>query len=177
MAPVAVCVEMTTNTLSPNRVIFAADDDHDDLTLLSLLLRKAGVEYPVQLFKRGEDIVAALAKLMENSVSSALKPVMCFLDVKLPPLDGHEVLRWMRAHAALDSVPVVMLSDSEAPKDVTSAVQHGAQCYLTKYPQPAVLREVVSDAERFVLGAPADECFRIPTNQLLVRCRRLNDRR
>ena len=49
----------------------------------------------------------------------------------------------------------------------------GAQCYLTKYPQPAVLREIVGDAERFVAGAPADECFRSPVNQLLVRARRV----
>ncbi|MES2695013.1 MAG: response regulator [Verrucomicrobiota bacterium] len=167
---------MTTPSISANRVILAADDDRDDLALLQLLLRKAGVDYPLQLFHRGEDIVAALSKAMEASVN-ALRPLICFLDVKLPPFDGHEVLRWIRAHSALNNVPVVMLTGSEAPRDVTTAVQHGAQCYLTKYPQPATLREVVSEAERFALGAPADECFRMPTNQLLVRCRRLSDKR
>lgn len=163
---------MTTKSPEPTSVIFAADDDHDDLALLELLLRKARVDYPLQLYREGEEIVAALAKAVETSMN-AMRPLLCFLDVKLAKHGGHEVLRWIRAQPALNSVPVVMLTDSERPRDVTAAVQHGAQCYLNKYPQPAVLREVIDEAQRFTLGAPADECFRMPTNQLLVRCRRL----
>lgn len=167
-----------TTTVSPNdHVIFAADDDSDDLALLGLLLRKAGVDYPLHIFRRGEELVNALSEFVEDSMSKAVRPLLCFVDVRLAAVSGHEVLRWIRGQPALAQMPVVMLTDSEHPKDVTAAVQHGAQCYLTKYPQPAVLREVVDEAGRFALGAPADECFRMPTNQLLVRCRRLSDKR
>ena len=166
---------MSTTYVPPNPVIFAVDDDQDDLALLSLLLRKAGVEYPLELFHQGEEVMASLSKLIETSVS-VVKPLLCFLDVRFGSLTGLDVLRWIRSQPALNSIPVVMLSDSEHPKDITAAVQNGAQCYLTKYPQPSVLREVIGDAERFVLGAPASECFRLPTNQLLVRCRRLSDK-
>jgi hypothetical protein len=72
-------------------------------------------------------------------------------------------------------MPVEMLSSSEHPDDIKQAAQNGAQCYLTKYPQPAVLREVLDEAERFANGVPASECFRLPSNQLLVRWRRVND--
>ncbi len=161
-----------TNLIQANPVIFALDDDSDDLALLQLLLRKGGVEYPLQLFHDGEEAIAALSKALESSLK-ALRPLLCFVDVKLSALNGHDVLRWIRAQPALDHLPVVMLSGSQHPRDVTAAVQYGAQCYLTKYPQPAVLREVVDEAERFLQGAPADECFRLPTNQLLVRGRRL----
>jgi CheY-like chemotaxis protein len=164
---------MTTNSLHQSPVILAVDNDKDDLTLLTLLLRKAGVEHPLELYREGEEIVAALRRAVESSMK-ALRPILCFLDVRMERFTGHDVLRWIRAQPALNNLPVVMLSQSDSPRDVTAAVQHGAQCYLTKYPQPAVLREVVSEAERFALGAPADECFRLPTNQLLVRCRRLN---
>lgn len=166
---------MITTSVPTNRVIFAADDDKDDLTLLGLLLRKAGVEIPLQLFHQGEELVAALSKAVRSSVD-AVRPLMCFLDIKLADATGHEVVRWMRAQPALNDVPVVILTGSENPRDVTAAVQNGAQCYLTKYPQPALLREVVGEAQRFALGAPANECFRLPANQLLVRCRRLSDK-
>jgi CheY-like chemotaxis protein len=166
---------MITTSMQPDHVIFAADDDHEDLALLGLLLRKAGVDYPLQLFRQGEEVVASLSKLVEDSVR-AVKPLLCFLDVGLATITGHEVLRWIRNQPLLNSIPVVMLTGSEHPKDVAAAAEHGAQCYLTKYPQPAVLREVIDDAQRFNLGAPADECFRLPTNQLLVRCRRLSDK-
>ena len=166
---------MITTPVQPTRVIFAADDDKDDLTLLGLLLRKAGVEIPLQIFREGEELVAAFSKLLESSVR-AIQPLLCFVDVKLPDGPGHDVVRWMRSQPQLNDVPVIMLTDSDCPRDVVTAVQTGAQCYLSKYPQPAVLREVVEEAERFCLGAPADECFRMPTNQLLVRCRRLSDK-
>ncbi len=123
---------------------------------------------------KGEDLMQALSKLAESSIK-AIRPLLCFLDVKMPGMSGHEILRWIRAQPALDSVPMVVLSSSEHPEDIKQAIQNGAHCYLTKYPQPAVLKEVVGDAGRFALGAPAGECFRIPENQLLVRCRRLND--
>lgn len=166
---------MITNPVQTQDVIFAADDDKDDLALLSLLLRKAGVELPLRLFRDGQELVAAFAQMLENSVQ-AIRPVLCFLDVKLADVPGHDVLRWIRAQPRLDKVPVVILSGSEHPRDVTTAMESGAQCYLTKYPQPAVLREVFDEAQRFALGAPADECFRFPTNQLLIRGRRLWNR-
>jgi len=166
---------MSTISLRPNLAIFAADDDQDDLALLGLLLRKAGVDYPLELFRHGEELMSSLTKLVEHSVK-AVRPLLCFLDVQLATLTGFDVLRWIRNQPALNSIPVVMLTGSDHPKDVTAAVQSGAQCYLTKYPQPSVLKTVVDDAQRFILGAPADECFRLPSNQLLVRCRRLSDK-
>jgi hypothetical protein len=57
--------------------------------------------------------------------------------------------------------------------DVRKSVEAGAQCYLLKYPQPEVLRAVADDAERFRAGSPTADCFRLPTNQLLTRVRRI----
>ena len=170
---------MTTTTLtSANRAILAADDDNDDLTLLRLLLRKAGVDHPLQLCRDGEAVMATLSALLTNP-GKVLRPLLCFLDLRLSALgiSGLEVLKWIRAQPALNDMPVVMLTDSENPRDVMTAAKNGAQCYLTKYPQPALLRQVIDEAERFALGAPVDEGFRLPANQLLVRGRRLSDRR
>lgn len=157
---------MTTYSQSNPLVIFAADDDHDDLAMLRMLLRKAGVEYPLELYHEGEEIVAALSKLVQNSFN-AFRPLLCFLDVKMSTLTGHDVLRWIRAQPSLNKVPVIFLSGSDHPADLSTARDNGAQCYLTKYPAPAVLRQVVDEARRFGLGAPAFECFRLPMNQLL----------
>lgn len=156
---------------SPQSILLAVDDDADDVDLLRLLLRKAGVSQPTEVFRRGEELVASLARCVEQA-GAAMRPLLCFLDVKMPSMTGHDVLKWIRSQPALDRLPVVMLSSSEHPKDIREAAEHGAQCYLAKYPQPNVLREVVTEAERFALGAPADECFRTPMNLLLVRARR-----
>ena len=163
---------MSPLALDASELILAIDDDPDDVDLLRLLLRKAGIDYPIQTYGHGDDVIAALSKLLENSLR-VFRPLLCFLDVKMPALTGHDVLRWIRSQPAFKSVPVIMLSSSDHPEDIKRAAEAGAQCYLAKYPQPDVLREVVQEAERFALGAPADECFRMPTNLLLVRGRRI----
>jgi CheY-like chemotaxis protein len=153
--------------------VLAVDDDADDVDLLRLLLRKAGVPNPIEVYREGEQIVQALSKFAQSSLK-ALRPLLCFLDVKMPGMTGHDVLKWIRSQPALDALPVVMLSSSEHPEDIKAAAQNGAQCYISKYPQPAVLKELVDEAERFAQGVPANECFRLPSNLLLVRWRRLN---
>ena len=159
------------NTINP--IVLAVDDDSDDVDLLRLLLRKAGAPNPVEIYREGEQLIEALSKIAQSSLA-AIRPLLCFLDVKMPGMTGHDVLKWIRAQPGLDSLPVVMLSSSEHPEDIKQAAQNGANCYLTKYPQPAVLREVLNEAERFAVGVPASECFRMPSNQLLVRWRRVN---
>jgi CheY-like chemotaxis protein len=160
-----------TPTFNLGGIVAAVDDDEDDINLLQLLLRKAGAVEPIHVYRRGEDLVSALSNVVQDSLA-AIRPLLCFLDVKMPSMNGHEVLRWIRGQRSLDRLPVVMLSSSEHPSDVQQAAQQGAQCYLAKYPQPALLREVIEEAERFALGAPAEECFRLPRNLLLVRGRR-----
>ena len=60
------------------------------------------------------------------------KPHVILLDLRLPKLDGQEVLRQIKVSDELKSVPVVVLTTSEADKDVNSAYQNGANSYLAK---------------------------------------------
>ena len=160
---------METHSPPPERsVILAVDDDEDDVDLMRLLLRKAGVTHPIEIFHRSEDLMDAFAALMKKSVE-AVFPLLCFLDVKMPSINGHELLRWIRKQPRLDSVSVVMLSSSEHPEDIKQAAEGGAQCYLAKYPHPTVLKRVVDEAERIssAESAAAKEWFGLPANLLL----------
>src|SRR5436309_3003370 len=120
------------------RVIVAADDDSDDVDLMKILLRKAGIQHPVQFFSGGDALITALSALLKRSVKAAL-PLLCFLDIRMPGMSGFDVLEWIRGQPKLDAMSVVMLSSSDDPADVRKAASSGAQCYLAKYPQPAVL--------------------------------------
>ena len=175
VAEMLVCprVHMSTLSIESGSAILAVDDDRDDTHLLRLLLRKAELPNPVQIYRDGERVIGFFSRLLKQSLD-VMCPLLCFLENQTSTISGHEVLRWIRAQPELDHLPVVMLSGSEHPRDIQAAAQAGAQCYLAKYPQPRILQQIVADAERFSHGSPADECFRIPTNLLLVRCRRLN---
>lgn len=166
---------MTTLATNIGGAVLALEDDRDDCDLLRLLLRKAGLSHALQVYRDGEQMIAALAKAVRVSLRT-VRPLLCFLDIKTASASGHDVLQWIRGQASLDRMPVVMLSSSEHPRDIQQAAQHGAQCYLAKYPQPMLLKQVICDAERFSRGTPAEECFCFPANLLLVRCRRLEPR-
>lgn len=152
--------------MNPRSVILAVDDDEDDIDLLRLLFRKAGIVHPFEVYRTGEEVVETLSAMLKKSVQAVL-PLLCFLDVKMPTLNGHDVLRWIRKHPALDPISVVMLSSSEHPEDVRQAADGGAQCYLAKYPQPMVLRSVVEEAERLAARSAPKEWFGLPANLLL----------
>jgi CheY-like chemotaxis protein len=157
---------METAPLQSRSVIVSVDDDEDDIDLMRLLFRKAGIAHPVQVYQRSDEMISALSAFLKKSVKAAL-PLLCFLDIRMPGMGGHEILQWIRRHPQLDSVSVVMLSASDHPDDVKRAAEGGAQCYLAKYPQPAVLRRVVEEAERVAENGAAREWFGLPANLLL----------
>lgn len=158
---------MITDIVRPSSIIVGVDDDPDDVDLLRLLLRKAGIDHPLEFYRHGEEVMAALSRFAETSLA-AVRPLLCFLDVKMPAITGHDVLKWIRSQRVFDPIPIVMLSSSDHPEDIKEAVKHGAQCYLTKYPQPTVLREVIDEAERFAMGTPVGECFRMLVTYLVA---------
>jgi CheY-like chemotaxis protein len=67
-------------------------------------------------------------------------PDIMFLDLKLPHVNGFEVLEWMRRHAECPPPPVVVLTSSSQPEDQERAAALGAALFLTKPPAPEQLR-------------------------------------
>lgn len=156
------------NHTSQRSIIIAVDDDEDDIDLIRLLFRKAGITHSMNVYRRGEDVIDMLAAWIKKP-AQALLPLLCFLDVKMPTVNGHELLQWIRKHRELDPLAVVMLSSSEHPDDVKQAADHGAQCYLAKYPQPTVLKRVLEEAERLSNNGAVmcKEWFALQANLLL----------
>lgn len=133
--------------------ILVVEDSEDDLFFFRRLLAKAGLELPVAIATDGQHAIDYLSSALEaNRTRGAELPRLVFLDLKLPLRGGFEVLQWIRAQPALARLAVVVLSSSAETRDVVQAFSVGAQGYLVKYPEPAVLHDVVSR----VAEAPAD---------------------
>jgi CheY-like chemotaxis protein len=148
------------------RCVALVEDDADDSEVFRLLLRKSGREHPLEVFRRGEELVSDLTNRMKQS--AAALPLICFLDLALPDLRGLELLKWIRSHPHFDEISLVVLSASENPEEIKVAAGSGAQCFLTKYPQPAVLRRVMEEAiELAATGHPARHWFGIRENLIL----------
>lgn len=109
-------------------------DDHAALTERSLQRS----EFPCEV-TRVVDGPAALEILRGEKVADGLRrPDVVLLDLKLPGIDGLEVLEQIRADESLASIPVIMLSTSDSEKDRERAYRLRANSYLVK---PAHYRE------------------------------------
>jgi CheY-like chemotaxis protein len=120
--------------LSGPRLILIADDDEDILALVRAVLERAGHEVVAV-----RDGAKALASVRER------RPHLAVLDITMPELDGLEVLRRLRADAATNELPVVLLSAQAQEADVERGFATGASAYVKKPFSPRELVERVSE--------------------------------
>lgn len=152
------------NPPSPAPVVFCVDDDADDRRLFAELLARTGLRCRCERFATGGDLLEALLGVLKG----APPPLVCFVDVRMSGMGGFDVLRWIRCQAALDSLPVVMLSGSDDPEKLSEAHCSGAQCYVAKFPAVEHLREIICEAQRFSAARSTDLHFQLPCNLLLM---------
>jgi CheY-like chemotaxis protein len=115
------------------QTILYAEDDSNDVFLLTRALRKLGFQNPIQHVQDGAVAISYLTG--SNGFSDRTKyplPSVLLLDLKMPVKDGFEVLEWLRSHPAFEKLPVVVLSSSDLGEDKGKAQELGATAYLTK---------------------------------------------
>ncbi len=117
--------------------ILHVEDNADDVLLVQMAFRKAGVGAVLQVASDGDKAIQIL-----SACAPATLPACVLLDVKLPSLSGLEVLSWIRSHPATKRLPVVMLTSSLLPGDVNHAYDMGANSYLIKPPNLESLIEL-----------------------------------
>ena len=114
-------------------VILIAEDLEDDILLIQRALRKAQVLNPVQVVHNGEEVIAYLKG--EGKFSNRAEyplPGLLLLDLKMPRMDGFEVLRWIREEPNLRALRVIVLTSSADMRDVNEAYELGANSFLVK---------------------------------------------
>jgi two-component system response regulator len=116
--------------VAPHRVLLVEDNpDHTHLT--ELVLEGAGVAHEIVPAVDGQDAIDWLQGAGQHA-GAPLRPSLVLLDIKLPRVDGFQVLRVMRADPALRLVPVVILTTSNNPADISQSLRLGASDYVIK---------------------------------------------
>jgi CheY-like chemotaxis protein len=120
-------------TDSGQPVILLAEDSEDDVYMLRRAFQQAGIELPLQVVADGEQAIAYLTGQgkFANRAEFPL-PDLFLLDLKMPRLNGFEVLAWLRQHPTLAPLRTVVLTTSEEIRDVNRAYAMGANSFLTK---------------------------------------------
>lgn len=99
------------------------------------------------------DGVEAMAFLKQTGVYvSAPRPDLILLDLNLPRMDGREVLAHIKEDPSLKTIPTVILTTSDAEKDIVKSYELHANCYLSKPGQLAAFESLVKSINHFWLA-------------------------
>jgi CheY-like chemotaxis protein len=135
--------QFNDNIVRQDQSILIIDDDVDFCCLLEIAFQEANVSRPIQVVNNGWAAVEHLRKLCGQSAGS-VTPGLVLLDLRMPGLNGLEVLRWIRDQPFYNEMPVVVFTGLEAQGDHSEAVSLGATSLRLK---PFTYRDLVKEAE------------------------------
>ena len=117
----------------PYSKILLIEDNPDDVTLTLRALKKNSISNPVVVASDGEEALDWLfCRGVYKERDELDQPAIVLLDVKLPRLDGHEVLRAIRSNPRTRLLRVVMLTTSREEQDIIESYSMGANSYIRK---------------------------------------------
>ncbi len=116
------------------KIILTVEDQPNIRRLITYVLTKAGYK----VLQAGDG--AAAVRVLQQNI-----PDLILLDLRMPKMDGFELLTLLRKYEAAASVPVVILTSLNTPRDLDRALQLGVVDYLTKPIDPRALVERVRE--------------------------------
>ena len=120
--------------------ILLVEDSEADVDLFKFCLKKNKIHIDLAVFDNGKD---TLDHLEENKDDL---PSIILLDINLPGMNGIEILKIIKAHPDLKTIPVVMLTSSKHDEDILKAYSNHANCFVQK---PLDLKSFQNIIDRF----------------------------
>jgi CheY-like chemotaxis protein len=123
---------MTKHPKFDGVTVLIAEDDDGHAELIQDLLREVGLTNAMIRFRDGQETLDFLLGRNGHSAPQTGAGYLLLLDIRMPRVDGLEVLRQLKAHSHLRDIPIMMLTTTDDPREVQSCYQLGCNCYITK---------------------------------------------
>jgi two-component system response regulator len=144
-----------------NPPVLLVEDNPNDEALMLRAFKKGGFVNEVVVARDGAE---ALAYLLPADDAGWIRPALILLDLKLPKIDGLEVLHRIRSDARTALIPVVILTTSAEEEDVVAGYSEGANAYVRKPVKFSAFTEAVHAIGVFwlLLSEPMPDAFSRP---------------
>jgi two-component system, chemotaxis family, response regulator Rcp1 len=120
----------TQNTIRRGLEILLVDDDLTDIKLTLRELERNKIVEKIRIARDGVEAMQVL--LPEGPQARARLPDLVFLDLNMPRKDGRQLLGEIKQHESLSSVPVIVLTTSDAQEDISNSYLRHADGFITK---------------------------------------------
>ena len=122
----------TAASMTQNVIILIADDDAGHARLIEKNLNRAGLMNKILRFEDGQQILDFLFRRGDGPKRSSDAAYLLLLDIRMPKVDGVEVLRQLKAEPELRKIPVSMLTTTDDPREVERCHALGCNNYIVK---------------------------------------------
>src|SRR5215468_3815305 len=113
--------------------ILLAEDDENDIFLMGRAFDRAGIPNPLFVVRNGQEAIDYLSGAGDFAQRGKFPlPGLMLLDLKMPWMDGFDVLVWLRRHPSFDALPVIVLTSSKLQSDIDRSRLLGAFDYRVK---------------------------------------------
>lgn len=113
-------------------IILIAEDDEGHASLIRKNLKRAGVSNEIHHFKDGQDILDFLMGTNNGQHRKSGTAYLLLLDIRMPKVDGVEVLRQIKGDEELCKMPVIMITTTDDPREVENCHRLGCSNYIAK---------------------------------------------
>lgn len=140
------------------KTLLYVEDDPTDRLLVETACQRARVSFRLKTVESGVEAIrylggeGAFADRVEHPL-----PDLIFIDLKMPEMDGFQVLRWIRSHPAIGVTPVALYTASLIPEDIAKAQSDGASYFITKPSELAVLLDIFRAADKRIAADQRDD--------------------
>ena len=113
-------------------IIIIAEDDDGHAKLIKKNLRRSGISNKIIHYKDGREVLNFFFKKGKDLHRDDSCPYLLLLDIKMPKIDGLEVLRKLKDDSELCKLPVIIITTTDDPKEVEICHELGCSNYVTK---------------------------------------------
>lgn len=131
-------------------VILIADDDAGHVRLIEKNLSRAGLHNPTQRFDNGQQVLDFFFGNGSPPGPKADTSYLLLLDIRMPKVDGVEVLRRLKENARFRNIPVIMLTTTDDPREVARCHALGCNNYIVKPVDYAKFADAIKNLGLFI---------------------------
>lgn len=139
--------EILLNPKSPLRPLLVVEDNDMDLDFCLQAFEEHAIANPVIACRDGDEAIAFIDA--HASATDSSFPLLVLLDLRLPKVDGIDVLRHARQQAQWKQVPFIVLTTSNDNADISAAYEHGVNSYIVKPVDFGSFAEVVKNIKLY----------------------------